>query len=138
MKVFVSGQIRDTAFVQSVQRALEQAGHQITHDWVINEASANNFIEDKSTPEAQAESAHRAQLDLQGVLAADAHVVCTNNQVAGKGMYVELGAALAAQQLQGRPKIYLLGAANHPTIFYYHPAVQPVATIDELIERLAE
>jgi len=137
MKIFVSGQILDTVYVHSVQKRLRDAGHKITHDWTVNETGEKMLatIEDKLKDVT--ETSRRAQLDIDGVINADAYVICTNNTTAGKGMYVELGAALALYETRGKPRIFVLGEMQHMTVFYFHPAVTHVKTIDELIKQLA-
>ncbi|MBL8158867.1 hypothetical protein JNJ66_00205 [Candidatus Saccharibacteria bacterium] len=138
MKVFVSGQITDISSVRAVQQALVDAGHTITHDWTRNETGDRMLgsVEDKLRDTE--ETGRRAQLDIQGVVECDAYVICTDNASSGKGMYVELGAALALNVTHGTPLIFLIGQMNHMSVFYFHPAVMRMKTVDEVIRYLNE
>jgi hypothetical protein len=51
-------------------------------------------------------------------------------------MYAELGAALALNVTAAAPKIYLLGAMNHMSVFYFHPSVTRLNSTDALIKAL--
>jgi hypothetical protein len=51
-------------------------------------------------------------------------------------MYVELGAALALNAVNGSPKIYLLGSMNNASIFYFHPSIILGRSIQEVIEEI--
>ena len=134
MKVFVSGQIGDVEFVRQTQDSFVENGHSITHDWTRNEAGDNLLAGDDAKLSNAQEAAKRAELDLKGVLDSDIFVVCTSNEKAGKGLYVELGAALGSCALRGTPKIYTLGQRNHMSIFYFHESVAHAETVDEIIE----
>jgi hypothetical protein len=137
MKIFVSGQITDLDNVRTVQDKLIAAGHEITHDWTRNETGDKMLAGDEAKLANIEETGKRAALDIQGVVACDAYVICTDNSKAGKGMYAELGAALALHTTSGLPNIYLLGAMNHMSVFYFHPAVERLNSVDELIAALA-
>ena len=136
MKVFVSGQIGDVDNVRSVQKAIIAAGHTITHDWTTNETGVGMLGSRESKLANAKEATRRAINDINGVMNADAYVICTDNQNSGKGMYVELGAAIAMAESDDRFKVYLLGDMNHMTIFYFHPKVQVVDSVKVLLEKL--
>ncbi|HSH18526.1 MAG TPA: hypothetical protein VK978_04010 [Candidatus Saccharimonadales bacterium] len=136
MKIFVSGQINDIANVRNVQQKLIQAGHNITHDWTRNETGDKMLASPEDKLKDPAETGRRAELDIDGVINADAYVICTDNQECGKGMYVELGAALALNRTTGKPKVFLVGKMNHMSVFYFHPAVRRFNTVEEVIEQL--
>lgn len=134
MKVFVSGQINDTEFVRSVQEALIEVGHVITHDWTETDVFLGSSKSKLNNP---IESGLRAKKDIQGVIDADVYVLCSSNKDVGKGMYVELGAALALKQSY-RPNlmIFILGDMNHLSVFYLHSSVVHVFSVKELLEKL--
>lgn len=135
-KVFVSGQIGDIPVVQQVQAALVAAGHEITHDWTRNEGGSKMLVGQQTKFDQAAESARRATNDMNGVTESDVYVICTDNEKAGKGMYVELGGALALNTTTGSPRIYLLGQRKHATIFYFHPSIRLCESVDEIIADL--
>ncbi len=138
MNIFVSGQIEDLEYVRSVQAALKIAGHIITHDWTINEGGAKMLGSREDKLNNREEAARRASNDLSGVVDSDVYVICTNNQNMGRGMYVELGAALALNEKIGTPQVFLVGEMNHMSIFYLHPAIKHIATVDELINSISK
>lgn len=137
MKIFVSGQIGDVENVRNIQQKLIDAGHQITHDWTRNETGDKMLEGDAAKLADIAETGRRAKLDIQGVVDADAYVMCTDNSNPGKGMYVELGAALALNVTRNSPKVFIVGALNHMSVFYFHPAAIQVKSVDDLIDLLA-
>jgi len=136
MKIFVSGQITDLDNVRIVQQRLIEEGHEITHDWTRNETGDKMLAGDAAKLADIHETGRRAELDIQGVIDCEAYVVCTDNTKSGKGMYAELGAALALNVTTQSPKIYMLGALNHMSVFYFHPSVVHLNSIDELIKAL--
>lgn len=131
MKVFVSAQIRETKRTREAFAAFKNAGMAITHDW-----TNSDNIGDKR--KRKAESGMRASRDINGVVNSDAYVLLSDNRHVGKGMYAELGAALALNQTTGSPKVYVVGPMNHLSIFYLHPSVQHVETVDEVIHDLSQ
>lgn len=136
MKVFVSGQIRDLDNVRSVQQKLVNAGHTVTHDWTRNETGDKMLSTSADKLRDLEETGKRARLDIQGVIDADVYVACTDNENPGKGMYVELGAALSLAETIGTPRIYLVGELNHMSVFYFHPKVIRVEAIEDVIVQL--
>jgi nucleoside 2-deoxyribosyltransferase-like protein len=137
MKIFVSGQINDLHNVRTVQQAFIKSGHTITHDWTSNETGAKMLETPQDKLRNREEASNRASKDIRGVINCDAYVICTDNADCGKGMYVELGAALALAKTKGSPQIFLVGKMNHMSVFYFHPLVRRVDTIESVIKELA-
>ena len=137
MKIFVSGQITDIENVRIAQEALKLAGHTITHDWTHNEAGDKMLGSPQDKLRNPSETGYRAQLDIRGVIDCEVYVICTDNENSGKGMYVELGAALALNETRGTPHIFLIGKMNHMSVFYFHPKVVQLASIQGVIKHLA-
>lgn len=133
MKIFVSGQLDDVQNVQSAYNALIKVGHSITHDWTESDV----FLSSKEAKLANREEAGlRAKKDLNGVVECDVYILLSNNENVGKGMYVELGAALALKETTGKPDVYIVGKMNHISVFYLHPSVKARETLEEVIEEL--
>lgn len=126
MKVFVSGQIGEKDRIREIYSRLQEEGLVITHDWTRTDDLA---VTDKFSPEA----GERAAKDIGGVCDADIYIVVTDNEKCGKGMYVELGAALALVQIGRRISIYVVGPMKHPSIFYSHPAVTHFNELEDCI-----
>jgi hypothetical protein len=131
MKIFVTGQWDSREEIQQIYNVLINEGHTITHDWTVSDGIG-------SPEDNRHEAGKRAAKDLDGVLAADAYIYCSNHLTPGRGMYVELGAALAAQKLTGKPQVYLVGKLNFPSVFYFHPQVQLHKTLDDLLPILSK
>jgi hypothetical protein len=136
MKIFVSGQIEDIEYVRKVQAEFINAGHEITHDWTTNETGAKMLGSREAKLENLYESRKRATNDINGVVDSEVYVICTDNEKVGKGMYVEIGAALGLNAKFNVPRIYLVGAMNHMSIFYLHPAVIKVDKVSDILKSL--
>lgn len=127
MNVFVSGQLNEKRKIRKIFKALLRQGHHITHDWTRTDNLGPDY-------RSQADEAgRRAQLDINGVAAADLYILITDNLAQGKGMYVELGAALALAVQRGAPEIIVVGPRNHESIFYYHPVARHFETIEDCL-----
>lgn len=129
MNIFVSGQIEEKAEIRAIYAELINRGHTITHDWTKTDAIGIK-VENKE------EAGHRAVKDITGVVESDTYILVSNNEKPGKGMYVELGAALALNEATGKPRVYTLGKRNHLSIFYLHPRVKHFDTLTELLRGL--
>ena len=135
-QVFVSGQINDLSYVRAVQAQFVASGHVITHDWTRIETGNKMLTGRQAKFDNPDEASKRANADMTGVVDCDVYVICTNNEDMGKGMYVELGGALALNVATGVPKVYLLGDRKHATIFYFHPSILLRETVDEIIKEI--
>lgn len=88
VKIYVAGPLADTEEVQQVQSAVLAAGHELTLGW--SRGPDVKFDDYGSLP---AISAELATEDLDAVMADAVLVVASEHD--GRGMFVELGAALA-------------------------------------------
>jgi hypothetical protein len=120
---FVSAQLQDKEAARHAFEVLEHLGIGITHDWTTTDDLDEA---ERHSPEAS----RRAAADITGVVEADLYVLLSDNVVAGKGMYVELGAALALREVRGTPDVVVVGAMNHDSIFYRHPHVQHFPSLE--------
>lgn len=127
MKFYIAAYIGEKRRVKELYRSLVQAGHKITVDWTKDEAPK---LKDRS--KFSKDTSHIAMRDLKGVLDCDIFVILSD-PVHGRAKYVELGAAIASFEKSGRPLIYALGKTSDQTVFYYHPAVKIVQTLEEII-----
>jgi hypothetical protein len=137
MKIFISGQIDESASIKKLFELLKSENHEITHDWT----KTDKFLGDRESKLANLEeSGRRAEADIQGVLDCDIYILSSDNKNVGKGMYVELGAALALKQskLTNLPEIYIIGPLNHMSIFYLHPLIKRRDNITEVLEELSK
>ena len=129
MKVFISGQLNDKSVVRDAFEQFRRIGAHITHDWTVTDDLA-----DKSS--SPSEAGRRAAADIEGVVQSDLYVLLSDNARAGKGMYAELGAALALKETRGSPEVCVVGRLNHASIFYFHPLVRHFCSVEELLSRI--
>ena len=131
MKIYVAGPLADRERVQAVQSAVVTAGHELTLDWTrgVDVTLVKGYA---SLPEM---SANIAADDLNAVLDAQAVLVVMSKHE-GRGMYVELGAALIRASRGDLQHLVILGPIQHESVFYYHPAVQRVSDVDEWLASL--
>lgn len=123
MKVYVAGSLADVGAVREVQAAVAAAGHQVLHDWTRGlDVRVQDYAAEPGT------SARIARTDLAAVLEADALVLVANDRP-GRGMFVELGAALARAESGQRVQVAVVGSSTADSVFYFHPAVQRHATV---------
>lgn len=121
MKIYVATKFEDGPFAKKVMESLQSAGHSITHDWT-GESSAG-----KEGEELKQYLLKCATWDLEGVVSCDALILL--NHPHGKGMFTELGIALALR----KPVIVVKpGVANN--IFFHLPECRTVETVGEAIE----
>ncbi len=123
MKFFVSGKIGHENVAKEAMLALRKAGHEITFDWTTIEHLApydNNSSASRET----------AVKESQGVLDADVLVIFAHKN--GVGLYVELGIAIAANM-----PIRVITGTESNTIFFHHPLVKKVASLEEVIEEFS-
>ncbi len=125
MRIYVAGSLADAAKVRAVQSAVVAAGHELTLDW--SRGQDVNFDDYGSLP---AVSAKLAAEDLDAVLKADAVLVVASEHD-GRGMFVELGAALARARRGELKHVVVIGTIRHESVFCYHPAVLRVSAVDE-------
>lgn len=81
-------------------------------------------------------SAKIAADDLDAVLNADAVLVVASGHE-GRGMFVELGAALSRARRGDLKHVVVIGPIQHESVFYYHPAVQRLSTVEEWLITVA-
>jgi len=131
VRIYVAGPLADIENVRSVQSAVVAAGHELTLDWSRGPDAA--LVDNcGSLPAASAEI---AMDDLDAVLVADALLIVASEHD-GRGMFVELGAALA-RACRGDPvHIVVIGSIQRESVFYYHPAIQRMTTVDEWLATL--
>lgn len=130
--VFVSGRIQEKEKIREIFRFLDEeceGDYVVTHDWTVTD-------ELSSIQSSVSEAGSRAQADIRGVIEADVYILTGDTLSAGKGLYAELGAALALRELFGVIKIFVVGEITHPSVFHHHPGVTHVKDLFELRDLL--
>ena len=129
MRIYVAGPVADTVTVQKVQDAVLAAGHELTLDWSADVSFAEGFANQIDR------SARMAGEELDAVIAADAVLVVASRHD-GRGMFVELGVALAQASRGDLDHVVLIGEIHHESVFYFHPLVQRVPTVEDWFAQL--
>lgn len=130
MLIYVAGALADVETVRSVQAAVVRAGHELTLDWTrVDEAALTDY---EARPAA---AATVATADLDAVLAADAVLVVLSEHE-GRGMYVELGAALARAATGELEHVAVIGPVRHQSVFLHHPTVTRWVSADAWLASL--
>ena len=129
VKIYVAGPLADVATVRAVQADVVAAGHELTLDWTEDAALPGNY---GSQPDA---SGTLAQAEVNAVMEADAVLVIASDHD-GRGMFVELGAALARAEQRELVHVVVVGEIRHESVFYFHPAVQRVPSVQDWLEQL--
>jgi hypothetical protein len=131
MKIYVAGALAAVEQVQAVQAAVRAAGHELTLDWTRGPDVA---LVDGYASHPQV-SAALASEDLDAVLAAEAVLVVASEHD-GRGMFVELGAALTRARAGDLEHVAVIGPIRHESVFYFHPAVGHWPTVDDWLARV--
>lgn len=129
MRIYVASKFNRAADVKVVQGKLKAAGHTITLDWT------SHTVAGLTGQEREDALARFAQLDLDGVVEADALVMVHDE--ASRGAFCEVGIALG----RGIP-VYVLGgrgaSPDRAPIFYSLPYVRHFDTVEELLELFSD
>jgi diphthamide synthase subunit DPH2 len=129
MKIYVAASFQLKERVKELYNTLQERGHEITVDW-----TAHKPVEPFDQNEAL--SREYSVEDIEGV--ADSDVFILLSDVHGKGMYVELGAAIISHLRHGKPIIYVVGERNAEVMFYFHPSVNRRETIEDILDEIDE
>jgi hypothetical protein len=130
MKVYVAAKFEAKEAARTAMAALVSAGHEITHDWTAHEEPA--LPGDGSLTDAQRDFFRDcAADDFTGVFEADVLVLLNHEH--GKGMFTEMGIALA----YGMP-VFVVDIAKARNIFFHAALVRPCENVAEVIVRMAD
>lgn len=119
MRFFVSGKVGAENGATEVMHILRKAGHEITFDWTTIPHLRPYDINSSAARDA-------ALLESRAVKDADILVLIPHER--GVGLFVELGIAIGA----GIP-IRVITKGESQTMFFHHPLVKRLASVDELI-----
>ena len=117
--------------VQTAQELLVSRGHSITQDWSQGDVIPDGFSD------SAADAGRVSKEDIDGILEADAFLLLTTHaDEPGRGMYVELGAALLKAELGLLFHVCVVGELTHETVFYFHPLVKRFSDLGECLDFL--
>ncbi len=130
-RVYVAGKVgKGEEAVKSLIGHLEALGYTVTYDWTLYPI--------QKPFEGNHDAALAAERMARGVMEADIVIVLCQKE-GGVGYHIETGGALIASlvisYIQGerRRRIYLVGEGNDRSVFYFHPAVTRVGSIEDII-----
>jgi hypothetical protein len=124
MKFYVASKYENAPAVRAAIAELTALGHEVTHDWTLEVPWDWDDIH-----EVNKRAPGVSFTDIAAVLSADVFIMLTYNDLPMVGAYVELGAALASWP---PPIIYVVGDQLRNT-FWYHPNINRVSSLDEII-----
>lgn len=126
MKIYVAARFSEKKEVLRIYKLLREKGHTIIADWTLHK---NIDPYDKN----QAIAKKYAIEDIEAVTNSDVFILLTSAKP-GLGSTTELGAAIASNELSGKPKIYVLGTHMSQNFCYFHPSVNRFKTIKQLLD----
>jgi hypothetical protein len=129
MKIYVASSIRNKNKVQELFGGLKAKGHEVTTDWTLTNDSPED---ERGLKKDYMRSI--AKRDCEGIRESDVFVLLSKPSE-GRSMYVELGLAIAMHEATGKPSVFVVGPDNNESVFYFHPVVQSVGSMDEALER---
>lgn len=135
MDVYVATKAENYPMARVFMRALEEAGHDITHDWTVTVEELGPGPEDISTRRRSAIA------DLKGVVECDIFILIMHKDMVGS--LIEYGAALALN----KPIYIVVDVEDWPveSIFfdfegltYHHPSLQAITNAVAFVDRRNE
>ncbi len=127
MKFYIAAHISQKAKVIRICQFLKRKGHNIPVEWASLPSVA---IKGRNrNPERPQQIAIR---DMEGIRSCDIFILLSEPS-SGRAKYVELGAAIATFLEMGKPRIFILGKKKDQSIFYFHPAVERMKTISDIL-----
>lgn len=128
MKIYIAAKFSDKLLVKELRRKLEKAGHSVPYDWTDNESR-------KPYDEHHELASKNGARDMDGVKNCDVFIFVSHETV-GSGSTGELGAAIMANLIQGKPLVYSIGKHRSNSFFSFHPIVRHKDNVDEVIRDL--
>lgn len=125
MRIYVASKFENTAEVHEAMEKLQALGHVVTHDWT-HESPGD--LKGLDLEEFMTECAIK---DMYGVKTAD--VVLVINHPLGKGMWTEMGMAIAWSI-----PVFFCYPERATNIFTNLAGVETLPTLDEAIEAVHE
>lgn len=127
MKFYIASRVKNKKLVKNIHKKLTDCGHKVLSNWVD--------IKDIIPYEANVDASKRfAAKCIKNSSNCDVFVLVSDET--GAGMYTELGAALLANIIYNKPKIYIIGDYLNRSMFFFHPKVRKFKSIDEVLEDL--
>ncbi|MBN1312648.1 MAG: hypothetical protein JXB30_14625 [Anaerolineae bacterium] len=75
--------------------------------------------------------------DLNGIVEAEVFILLADVPE-GRAKYAELGAAIMSAVQTGKPRVYVLGDEPTHSVFFFHPTVKRVTSLDDVLNDIEE
>lgn len=129
MHIYLSASYQDSDEVKNIQKYLISQGHSITEDWTTHAIPMENR-------QQQADKlSYFAEKDSSAIHNADVFILLADRKE-GRGKYVELGIALGESLARSEFRIYVVAEDPTHSIFFFHPGVRRVQSIEEVYKEL--
>ena len=125
MKFYIASRVKNKELVKEMHKILEKKGHTVSSSWVTE----NNIIPYEQNEQAARERAIQCIKESGGC---DVFILITDTD--GAGMYTELGAAIYANFLSGKPNIYVVGKFLSRSMFFFYPGIKRVTSLEKVLE----
>ena len=132
MKFYVASFVAERERTQEVQAALRARGHEITVDW-----TSFPSVPLSERNERPYDVRAIAVRDLEGIQNADVFILLAG-VADDRAKYAELGAAIMSAVQNKKPRIYVIGDNPAHSVFFFHPAVKRVNSLDEVLTEIEE
>lgn len=127
MKFYIASRTKHREVVEEIRKQAVRRGHKFMSTWV----DEKEIIPYEKNISASSKRAEQCVRDSSGC---DVFVLISDNS--GSGMYTELGVALLSYVNSGKPKIYVIGDYINRSVFFFHPSVKRVSSIEEVFKDL--
>lgn len=128
-KVYVAASFEQREETKEAHRLLMEAGHEITADWTTHREIAGL----ESEEERKALKIQYAIEDVEGVKQASTYILLLGERKS-TGAHIEFGIALGAEL----KNILVVGKDDGKQLFYTHPSVKLLPSMNEVLELLSE
>jgi hypothetical protein len=127
MKFYIASRVKNKKLVGRIHKIILKKGHKFSSSW-IEEKDIIPY--EKNTKAAS----KRSQQCIKDSSSCDVFILISD--ISGAGMYTELGAALLHSTSSKKPKIYVIGEYINRSMFFFHPSIKRLETIEEVFEDL--
>lgn len=129
MKISVTGRSSNYERVIEAFDAIEVLGHEVAFRWT-------DLPMIKPYLENQEQAGEYAVNQIGGIIESDVFILFAHKD--GTGVFTEFGAALALDQLHGKPAIYAIGdeTVQAAAMFHYHPLIRWRTNLGEVLVEL--
>jgi hypothetical protein len=129
MKFYIASSTSRRDEVIKLQKQIVKKGHEVAFDWPNLHPPIKPYLKNQDLAKQYAIE------DVDGIKNCDVFVLLIS-ETPGIGSTTELGMAIALFELQGKPKIYIVGNRDHlsPNMFYFHPSVIYKSSFNEVLK----